>query len=587
MPQNSAETTVETTTVGEYLLCRLHDLGVRHIFGLPGDYNMEFLDQVEAFPDIEWIGSCNEVNAAYAADGYARLAGISAIVTTFGPGELSVVNGLAGAMAESVPIVSIVGGPTTEIMDRRAAMHHSIGDGDFDRWVRVAREVTVAQATLTAGNATVEIDRVLRECWTQQRPVYLRLPGDVARQPVPKPPRRFDRPAPEVAREQLDAFDAAAQRLLNGATCPALLVGNLALRYGLGAEIAALLADRHWPAATQGLGRGLLDETGPNYVGVYNGGDSAEPVRRIVEEADVLVCVGTKFFDWDGLFTADLDPDRIISIGRRASSVGGRLFEPVAPAAALARLHTLGPVRAVDWATAPDPGRPPAARLDPASNAPITQARLWPAVSAMLAEGDIVVPETGTPSFGVASIRLPRGAVCVQAPLWGAIGYAVPAAFGAATAAPQRRVVLITGDGSLQLTAQEISRMIATGQRPVILVLNNAGYTVERAVDGRHQPYNDIDNWRYADLPAVFTRRVAVDSHLVSTEGELARVLAELGGVPDRPTVVEVVLDPQDLPAGMPQWGRETTAVDYQSTLGAEPRLSWRGLPDQLSDLPD
>ncbi|MBE1486693.1 indolepyruvate decarboxylase [Plantactinospora soyae] len=568
-----------TTTVGELLLSRLQDLGVRHIFGLPGDYNMEFLDQVEEFPGIAWIGSCNEVNAAYAADGYARMAGISAMVTTFGPGELSVVNGLAGAMAESVPIVSIVGGPTLEIMDRRAAMHHSLGDGDFDRWVRIAREVTVAQATLTPGNAEAEIDRVLDACWTQQRPVYLRLPGDVAQHSIPLPAGRFARPVPIGEPDQLDAFDTAAQRLLAGAVCPALLVGNLAIRYGLGADIAALLTDRHWPAATQGLGRGLLDETGPNFVGIYNGGDSVDAVRQVVEGADVLVCVGTKFFDWDGLFTADLDPSRIITIGRRASSVGGKVFEPVAPDAALARLHTIAPVRAVDWPTSPDPSRPEGARLDPASNAPITQARLWPAMAAMFAEGDIVVPETGTPSFGVASIRLPRNAVCVQAPLWGAIGYAIPAAFGAATASPERRVVLVTGDGSLQLTVQEISRMMATGQRPIIFVLNNAGYTVERAIDGPHQPYNDIDDWRYTELPAALSPDVAVDSHLVSTEGELARVLAGLGGVPDRPTIVEVIVDPQDLPAGMPQWGRETTAVDYQTTLNETPRLSWQGLP--------
>lgn len=568
-----------TTTVGELLLSRLADLGVRHVFGLPGDYNMEFLDQIEAYDGIDWVGSCNEVNAAYTADGYARLAGIAAMVTTFGPGELSVVNGLAGAMAESVPIVSIVGGPTLEIMERRAAMHHSLGDGDFDRWVRIAREVTVAQATLTPDNAAAEIDRVLGECWTQRRPVYLRLPGDVAHQPVAKPAGRFARPASTGTSDQLDAFENAAQRLLAGAVCPALLVGNLPLRYGLGAEIASFLTERHWPAATQSLGRGLLDETGPNYVGIYNGGDSPEPIRQVIEGADVLVCVGTKFFDWDGLFTADLDPAKIITIGRHSCSVGGQLFEPVAPDAALARLHTVAPTRSVDWPTVADPARGPDARLDPASNRPIAQARLWPALAGILREGDIVLPETGTPTFGIASIRLPRNAVCVQAPLWGAIGYATPAAFGAAMAAPDRRIVLVTGDGSLQLTVQEISRMMALGQCPVIFVINNAGYTVERSIDGPHQPYNDIDNWRYAELPSMFHRDVAVDSHLVSTEGELAGVLDRLRGTPERPTIVEVLVDRQDLPVGMPKWGMETSAVDYQTTLRETPKLSWQGLP--------
>ncbi|SIQ90746.1 thiamine pyrophosphate-binding protein [Micromonospora avicenniae] len=189
--------------------------------GSSADPDMEFLDQIEAFPGIEWVGSCNELNASYTADGYARLAGIAAIVTTFGPGELSAVCGLAGAMAESVPIVPIVGGPPVRIMERHAAMHHSLGDGDYDRWVRIGREVTVAQTSLTADNASGEIDRVLREGWLARRPVYIRLPGDVARQPAAPPSSPLTPPEPAVDPERLDAFVGAARQLLANATRPA------------------------------------------------------------------------------------------------------------------------------------------------------------------------------------------------------------------------------------------------------------------------------------------------------------------------------------------------------------------------------
>ncbi|MEV4753554.1 thiamine pyrophosphate-binding protein [Micromonospora sp. NPDC049559] len=567
----------QETRVGELLLGRLHDLGVRHIFGVPGDYNMEFLDQIEAFPGIEWVGSCNELNAAYAADGYARLAGIGALVTTFGPGELSAVNGLAGAMAESVPVVSIVGGPTTEIMQRRAAMHHSLGDGDFERWVRIAAEVTVAQTTLTAANADAETARVLRECWLQRRPVYVRIPGDVARQRVAPPARRLDRPVPAPAPDPLDAFTAAAQRLLAEAVRPALLVGHLAMRYGLTGAVNAFVEERNWPAATQSLGRGLLDETRSNFLGIYNGGDSTEPVRQVIEGADALVCVGTKFFDWDGLFSADLDPARIVVVGAASATVAGTTFAPVAPEEAVRRLRDIAPERTVEWPRYLGEQRPPAV-LDPDSRAPIRQARLWPAVEELLEPGDIVVPETGTPSFGVATLRLPRGVTCVQPPLWGAIGYATAAAFGAGTAAPERRLVLITGDGSLQQTVQELSRVVATGQRPIIIVVNNGGYTVERAINGPHQHYNDIDNWRYSELLSVFNRHVPCDSYVVGTEGELAQVFGRLRGTPARPTIVEVLADPQDLPAGMPEWGRETASVDYQQAVTRSGWLPWGGL---------
>ncbi|MEU0550420.1 thiamine pyrophosphate-dependent enzyme [Micromonospora sp. NPDC005979] len=172
----------------------------------------------------------------------------------------------------------------------------------------------------------------------------------------------------------------------------------------------------------------------------------------------------------------------------------------------------------------------------------------------MLREGDIFVPETGTPSFGAATMCLPADVTVVWPPIWGSIGYATPAAFGAAVAAPDRRTVLVTGDGSLQLTVQEISRMLATNQRPIIVV-NNGGYTVERAVDGRHQPYNDIDNWRYTDLPAVFGRDRGFTAHVARTEGELAAILAGIDGPPAQLTLIEVETDPLDLPTGMPPVG--------------------------------
>ncbi|MFC3505312.1 alpha-keto acid decarboxylase family protein [Micromonospora krabiensis] len=567
-----------TTAVGELLLSRLRDLGVRHIFGLPGDYNMDFLDQVEAFDGIEWVGSCNELNAGYSADGYARLNGVAAILTTFGPGELSAVSALAGAMAESVPIVSIVGGPTVEIMRQHTSMHHSLADGDFEHWVRVAREVTVAQTTLTTENAPDEIDRVLAECWSQQRPVYVRLPGDVVRARVARPARRFTRPDPVAAPAQLDAFATAAQRLLAGAARPAMLVGNLPIRYDLGPAVAALAAERNWPVAAHALGRGLLDESDPHYVGIYNGGDGEDPAREVVEGADVLVCVGTTFFDWDGLFTADLAPERIINLQRDSAVVAGTRFAPVAMSAALRCLQQIAPNRGAGWSRNPSLlAEPP--QLDPSSDEPLRQVRLWPAVQAMLREGDILVPETGTPSFGAEAMRLPDRTAVLAAPIWGAIGYATPAAFGAQVAAPDRRVVLVTGDGSLQLTVQEISRMLALGQRPIIIVVNNGGYTVERSIDGPHQPYNDIDNWRYAGLPQAFARDTPFTAHVARTEGELARALAGLDGTPDHLTLIEVVTDPRDLPIGMPQWGRETSAADYHAKLPTTPKLPVGGLP--------
>lgn len=166
-------------TVGDYLLERIKTLGVSDMLGVPGDYNLGFLDQVDAMKGLEWRGCCNELNAAYAADGYARIRGASALLTTFGVGELSAINGIAGSYAEQVPVIHIDGMPTSIIQEKKAIVHHTLGDGNFSVFVRMYELVTVAQTVLTADNAASEIDRVLTACWLHKRPVYIGLPSDL------------------------------------------------------------------------------------------------------------------------------------------------------------------------------------------------------------------------------------------------------------------------------------------------------------------------------------------------------------------------------------------------------------------------
>jgi indolepyruvate decarboxylase len=151
-------------TVGDYLISRLKEVGIKHIFGVPGDYNLGFLDQITNEHDIRWIGNCNELNASYAADGYARINGFGAILTTFGVGELSAINGVAGSYAEYIPIIKIVGMPSLSTQEEKTMVHHTLGDGNFNVFSNMYMEVTTAQALLTEENAAIEIDRVITEC---------------------------------------------------------------------------------------------------------------------------------------------------------------------------------------------------------------------------------------------------------------------------------------------------------------------------------------------------------------------------------------------------------------------------------------
>ena len=148
-------------TVIEHVLTRLKAIGISEIFGVAGDYAFSVDDAVVNFPGIEWVGCCNELNAAYAADGYARIRGIGAVSTTFGVGELSAINGIAGACAEHVPLVHLVGMPTMATQAGRMLVHHTLGNGEFDFFRKMAEPVVCASAIMTAQNVAAETERLI------------------------------------------------------------------------------------------------------------------------------------------------------------------------------------------------------------------------------------------------------------------------------------------------------------------------------------------------------------------------------------------------------------------------------------------
>ncbi|PCW16971.1 pyruvate decarboxylase, partial [Listeria monocytogenes] len=166
--------------VGQYLMDAVYSAGADKVFGVPGDFNLAFLDDIIAHNDIKWIGNTNELNASYAADGYARINGIGAMVTTFGVGELSAVNGIAGSYAERVPVIAITGAPTRAVEQEGKYVHHSLGEGTFDDYRKMVEPITTAQAYITPDNATTEIPRVINTALQQRRPVHIHLPIDVA-----------------------------------------------------------------------------------------------------------------------------------------------------------------------------------------------------------------------------------------------------------------------------------------------------------------------------------------------------------------------------------------------------------------------
>ncbi|EKC9953321.1 alpha-keto acid decarboxylase family protein [Salmonella enterica] len=529
-------------TVADYLLDRLAGCGIGHLFGVPGDYNLQFLDHVIDHPTLRWVGCANELNAAYAADGYARMSGAGALLTTFGVGELSAINGIAGSYAEYVPVLHIVGAPCSAAQQRGELMHHTLGDGDFRHFYRMSQAISAASAILDEQNACFEIDRVLGEMLAARRPGYIMLPADVAKKTAIPPTQALALPVHEAQSGVETAFRYHARQCLMNSRRIALLADFLAGRFGLRPLLQRWMAETPIAHATLLMGKGLFDEQHPNFVGTYSAGASSKEVRQAIEDADRVICVGTRFVDTlTAGFTQQLPAERTLEIQPYASRIGETWFNlPMAQAVSTLRELCL------ECAFAPPPtrsaGQP--VRIDKGE---LTQESLWQTLQQYLKPGDIVLVDQGTAAFGAAALSLPDGAEVVVQPLWGSIGYSLPAAFGAQTACPDRRVILIIGDGAAQLTIQEMGSMLRDGQAPVILLLNNDGYTVERAIHGAAQRYNDIASWNWTQIPPALNAAQQAECWRVTQAIQLAEVLERLAR-PQRLSFIEVMLPKADLP---------------------------------------
>jgi indolepyruvate decarboxylase len=534
----------QPSSVSRYLLDRIAAAGVRHVFGLPGDYNLTFLDEIEAHPGLRWVGNANELNAAYMADGYARVNGLGVVVTTYGVGELSAMNGIAGSYAENVPVLHIAGTPSLDIQRHRVPVHHSLLDGDHGHFLRAAREVTCAVASLDDVNAAGEIDRVIGEILRRQKPGYLALPSDL----VPKACPRAS--AAAVARTRADgqaparAFAGSAARLLDGSTTVTVLVDALAGRRGVAPALNELIRKARLTAAVTTGGKGVLDESAGTFAGLYIGELSTPATRSLVEDADVVIRFGAVENDLStGGFTARIDPARCIDIHPDHASIGAVRIGNLTMRQAIDELSGLLDAPAGDPAAAPVPAPP--ASGDP--GAPISQDVLWQRIGGFLRPGDILAADQGTPFSGLLGQRLPAGVDVVAQPGWSSIGYALPAVAGAQlAAAPRRRAVLVIGDGAAQLTIQEIGTLAREGLNPVIVLVNNDGYTVERAINGPDAAYNDITPWNWQAIPAAFGASAVVAQ--ARTAGQLDEELARLSAGDDRIRLLEVFLGRHDLP---------------------------------------
>ncbi|KAK2738956.1 Pyruvate decarboxylase 1 [Myotisia sp. PD_48] len=543
--------------VAEYLFTRLHQLGIRSIHGVPGDYNLRALDYLPGC-GLHWVGNCNELNAGYAADGYARVNGIAALVTTFGVGELSAFNAIAGAFSEFVPIVHIVGQPSTASQKNGMLLHHTLGNGDFNVFSNMAASISCSVAKLNnPREAAIYIDDTLRECWIRSRPVYITLPVDMIGKKIEgerlKTP--IDISIPPNAEEKENYVVDVVLKYLHAAKNPAIIVDACAARHKVLDEVHALVKKSGLPTFVAPMGKGAVDETLPNYGGVFAGDGSNAGVREHVEASDLILSIGAIKSDFNTtgftyrvgrLNSIDFHSDYTVVRYSEYPGVGmkGVLRKVVDR---MGKLNVTPPPKLVN-----QPHEDPK-QLE---NSVINHSWLWPMVGKWLRENDIVITETGTANFGIWETRFPKGVTALSQVLWGSIGYSVGACQGAALAAkenPGRRTVLFVGDGSFQLTVQEVSTMIRNKLTPIIFVICNNGYTIERYIHGWEEAYNDIQPWKHRDvLPTFGAIEKEYATYQIKTKKELLNLFADENfSSAKRLQLVELFMPQDDAPTAL------------------------------------
>jgi len=523
-------------TIGQYLIRQLHAHGVRHVFGIPGDYVLGFYDLLSK-SQLEVINTCDEQGAGFAADAYARVKGLGAVCVTYCVGGLKVANTTAEAFAEKSPVVVISGAPGMKEREKNLLLHHKVRE--FDTQKKVFEQLTIASTVLSdPQTAFQEIDRVLHAALRFKRPVYIELPRDMVSVPGlahHRPPVLHEKSNAKVLRVAL----AEAAEMINGAKQPVILADVEVHRFGLQGELLKLAQQTNIPVAATILGKSVIGEHYPFYLGVYEGAMGREDVRRYVEASDCLLMLGAFMTDTNlGVFTARLDPGRSIYATSEKLSIRYHTYEEVrfkdfvrGLLRAKLRRRVLGRI----------PHPPHATAFKTVPGCKVTVRRLFERLNAFLDDNTIVVADAGDALFGASDLYIHRRTEFFGSAYYTSMGFAVPASIGAQLANPRFRPLVLVGDGAFQMTGMELATAVRYGLNPIVVVFNNAGYGTERPMqDG---PFNDVATWRYHRLPEVLG---AGQSFVVETEDQLDAALQAAEADRSRFALLEVRLQPHD-----------------------------------------
>jgi indolepyruvate decarboxylase len=507
-------------TIGQYLISRLQDYGIEDVFGIPGDYVLSFYGELENSP-VNVVGCTREDCAGFAADAYARLRGMGAVCVTYCVGGFSVANSIAGAFAEKSPVVVISGSPGMNERGQGNLLHHKVRD--FRTQLEVFEKFTICAVELSDPlTAFADIDRAFDAADRYKRPVYIELPRDMVNF---APPMNHNFRGFESASNDGATAEAAAEVAvrMNAAKSPVILAGVEVHRFGLQDAVIGLAEATGIPIAATILGKSVISERHPMFVGLYEGALGNPEVTKFVEQSDFILMLGTFLTDINlGIFTAKLDPAVCVLVTSEQLRISHHHYHDVSLQGFLEALSTrVQTVHSREIPVALQPSREPAT-MEVQSAAPLRTSRMMSYLNQHLDADTIVVADVGDSLFAATELVTHDRSEFLSPAYYTSMGFGVPAGLGAATARPDHRIVVLVGDGAFQMTGQELSTLIRAGASPIVIVLDNHGYGTERYLHPGEWKYNEIQPWSYHRLPEIYGGVAGV---LCENEGQFASAL--------------------------------------------------------------
>jgi indolepyruvate decarboxylase len=494
-PRTRLESFPATMPLGQFLFEYLYRRGVRHSFGIPGDFVLPTFAWLEK-SKIQSITMTHEPAAGFAADAYSRINGIGLVCVTYCVGGLNVLNAIAGAYAEKSPVVVVSGAPGRKDREKDPLLHHKVKTFETQR--RIYDEVTVASTVLLdEQRAASEIVRCVEACLRHKRPVYIEVPHDIVDREIPI--TGIAPAAPEKSDPHtLDAALNETLSLIRAAKKPVILAGVELARYRTARLVVRMAERMNIPIAADLLSKSAVPENHPLYLGVYGGAMSSdEHVRKYVESADLVLMLGTFITDMSmGFYTAKLDRGRtVLATSERVSVQYHRYdsiqFRDFLEALATARIMP-------KHFSHPNPHALPEPLKKAERSYALTMIDVFRILSLHLDERCCVIADIGDAIFGAVGIRSARQAQFIAPAYYMSMGFAVPASIGVAMAAKKLRPYVLVGDGAFQMTGVEISTAVRLGLNPIIIVLNNDGYGTMRKI--REGCFNTITQWNYSKI---------------------------------------------------------------------------------------